>query len=105
MTNRQLKDIKRLVRKALKRDYPGFRRLKKKEKKQVLLQVLQHVVDNYDRTTPVEATNYELCGIDEIPSNIYTLDQMEELIDSHHTGMLSMPIPFTCFTTTCAIFR
>ena len=92
MTKLQIKDIKRLVRIALKRDYPGFRRLKKKEKKQVLSDVLEHVVNNYDETSPVEATNYELCGIDEIPSNIYTLDQMEELIDSHHTGMLSLKL-------------
>lgn len=92
MTKQQIKDIKQLVRKALKRDYPGFRRLKKKEKKQVLLHVLQHAVDNYDRTAPVEATNYELCGIDEIPSNIYTLDQMEELIAGHHTGMLALKL-------------
>jgi hypothetical protein len=92
MTKLQIKDLKRLVRKALKRDYPGFRRLKNKLKKQLLLQVLQHAVDNYDRTAPIEATNYELCGIDEIPSNIYTLDQMEELIDSHHTGMLELKL-------------
>lgn len=92
MTKQQIKDIKQLVRKALKRDYPGFRRLKKKEKKQVLLHVLQHAVDNYDRTAPVEATNYELCGIDEIPSNICTLDQMEELITGHHTGMLALKL-------------
>ncbi|MBN1185847.1 MAG: hypothetical protein JXB49_26435, partial [Bacteroidales bacterium] len=63
MTKLQIKDIKRLVRKALKRDYPGFKRLKKKLKKQVLSKILQHVVDNYDRTAPVKATNYELCGI------------------------------------------
>lgn len=92
MTKLQIKDIKRLVRKALKRDYPGFRRLKKKLKKQVLLQVLEHAVDNYDRTAPIEATNYELCGIDEIPANIYTLDRMEELIDNHHTGMLALKL-------------
>jgi hypothetical protein len=92
MTKQQIKDIKHLVRKALKHDYPGFRRLKKKEKKQVLSKVLDHVISTYDQTSPVEATNYELCGIDEIPSNIYTLDQMRELIDSHHTGMLSLKL-------------
>jgi hypothetical protein len=92
MTKRQIKDIKQRVRKAMKRDYPGFRRLKKKEKKQVLSQVLEYVVSNYDHSSPVAATNYELCGIDEIPSNIYTLDHMEELIDSHHTGMLSLKL-------------
>ena len=92
MTRLQIKDIKQLVRKALKRDYPGFRRLKKKEKKQVLSKVLEYVVNNYDQTFPVEATNYELCGIDEIPPNIYTLDQMEELIASHHTGMLALKL-------------
>jgi hypothetical protein len=92
MTRLQIKDIKRLVRKALKRDYPGFQRLIKKKKKQILLQVLEHVIDNYDQTAPIEATNYELCGVDEIPSNIYRLDQMEELIAGHHTGMLSLKL-------------
>lgn len=90
MTTLHIKDLKRLVRKALKRDYPAFRRLPKKEKKQVLLHVLQYTVDNYDRTAPIETTNYELCGIDEIPSNIYTLDQMEELANNHHTGTLAL---------------
>lgn len=92
MTTLQIKHIKRIVRKALKRDYPAFRRLNKKEKKQILLQVLQNVVDKYDQTSPIEATNYELCGIDEIPSNIYTLDHMEELINSHHMNMLSLKL-------------
>jgi hypothetical protein len=57
MTTLQIKHIKRIVRKALKRDYPAFRRLNKKEKKQILLQVLQNVVDKYDQTSPIEATN------------------------------------------------
>jgi len=92
MTKLQIKDIRRHVRKALKRDHPDFRRLKKKEKKQVLSQALEYVIDNYDQTSPIEATNYELCGIDEIPSNIYTLDQMAELVDSHHTGMLALKL-------------
>ena len=92
MTKLQIKDIKRLICKALKRDYPGFTNMKKKEKRRVQKQILQHVVENYDYDAPITATKYELCGIDEIPSNIYTLSQMEELIEAHHTGMLELKL-------------
>ena len=92
MNKLQIKDVKRLVRIALKREYPGFKRLKKKKKKQVLSQVLRHVIDNYDQNAPVAATNYELCGIDEIPPNIYTLEQMEELIGAHYVGVLALKL-------------
>ncbi len=92
MTKQQIKDIKRLVRKAVKRDYPSFNRLKKKEKKHILLQILQHIVEQYDQSAAVAATNYELCGIDEIPPNIYRLDQMEELIAAHYTGVLGLKL-------------
>ena len=92
MNRLQIKDIKRLVRQALKREYPGFKRLKKKTKKQVLSKVLQYVVDNYDQSAAVAVTNYELCGIDEIPPNIYTLDRMEELIGTHYTGVLDLKL-------------
>jgi hypothetical protein len=92
MNKLQIKDIKRLVRKAVKQEYPCFKRLKKKKKKQILSQVLQHVVDNYDQKAPVAGTNCELCGIDEIPPNIYKLDQMEELISLHYAGVLDLKL-------------
>jgi len=92
MNKLQIKDVKRLVRNTLKREYPGFKRMKKKTKKQVLSQVLQQVVDNYDYNAPVAGTNYELCGIDEIPSNIYKLNQMEELISAHYAGVLDLKL-------------
>lgn len=92
MSKLQIKDVKRLVRKALKRDHRGFKAMKKKKKKQVLSQVLRHVIDHYDQNAPVAATNIELCGIDEIPPNIYTLDQMEELIGAHYAGVLALKL-------------
>lgn len=92
MNKLQIKDIKRLVRKAVKQEYPCFKRLKKKKKKQILSQVLQHIIDNYDQKAPVAGTNYELCGIDEIPPNIYKLGQMEELIGVHYAGVLDLKL-------------
>lgn len=92
MTKPQIKDVKRLVRKALKRDYPGFRRMPKKEKKQVLSLVLEQVLGDYDRKAPIDAPHHELCGIDAIPANIYTLDQMEKLIEAHYTGVLALKL-------------
>ena len=92
MNRTQIKDIKRIVRKTLKLEYPGFKGLKKKIKKQILLQVLRDVVDNYDQNAPVTATNYQLCGIDEIPQNIYTLEQMKNLIATHYSGVLDLKL-------------
>jgi hypothetical protein len=92
MNKLQIKEVKRLVRNVVKREHPGFKRMKKKMKKQVLSQVLQEVVDKYDYNAPVAATNYELCGIDEIPPNIYKLAQMEELISAHYAGVLDLKL-------------
>ena len=92
MNKQQLKDIKQHVRQTLKREYPGFKGLKRKMKKQAVSQVVNHIIDNYDYNVPVTATNYDLCGIDEIPANIYTLDQIAELIDAHYSGVLGLKL-------------
>jgi len=92
MTTEQVKDIKRLVRKAVKRDYPEYKQMKKHTKKQVLSKVLHAVLDDYDHNSSIQETKYELCGVDEIPSNIYTLDQIEKLVKSHNAGVLPIKI-------------
>ena len=47
------KDIKNTIRKQLKKEYPDWKRLKKKEKKAIAKQVLSEVVNCYDYSLPV----------------------------------------------------
>lgn len=84
------KEIKRQITKQLKREYPDWKRLTKKEKRAIAKQVLSEVVENYDFDQEIEATAAELLGIDNqsIPPGILTLDQMEQLVKDHETGVL-----------------
>lgn len=92
MTKKQIKDVKRILRAELKRKHPGFKRLIKKEKKRILSELLRNIVDNYEHSKAPEASNYELCGVDQIPDSIYTLEQMQELVDAHQSGVLPFKI-------------
>lgn len=52
------KDIKRIIRKQLKKKYPKWNRLKKKRKKEIVKMVLDEAVKEYDFnqevTTPLD---------------------------------------------------
>ena len=56
------KDIKNTVRKQLKKEYPNWKRLKKKEKKAIAQQVLTEIVNDYDYSLPVSTPFPELPG-------------------------------------------
>ena len=46
--NMQRKEIKAIARKQLKRNYPDWKRLKKREKREISNKVLDEVVVSYD---------------------------------------------------------
>ncbi len=92
MTRTQIKDVKRILRNELKRKYPKFKPLKRKKKKHLLSELLRNIVDNYAEGNPVETSGYELCGVDQIPDNIYTLEQIEKLLNEHQSGVLPFKI-------------
>ncbi len=87
------KDIKRKIRKELKKKYPNWRKLKKKQKKAIAKEVLNEAVAEYDFNKPVEAPIPELLGIENqaaVTSNlgIMTIVDMEKYIADQHNSRL-----------------
>jgi hypothetical protein len=87
-----IKEIKRRLRKQIKREYPGFKDFKRKQKKGILDSALQQIIDNYDISQPVTTDSYELCGVEHIPEGVYTLDQIEEMYKKFTSGLLSLKL-------------
>lgn len=84
------KDIKREIRKQLKKEYPNWRKLTKKEKKEIAKAVLKEVVDSYDFKQDVTAPEHELLGIEEqvLSPEIMDLSRMAEFIETRDSGHL-----------------
>lgn len=63
------KDIKRQIRKQLKKEYRNWKRLNKKDKKSIARMVLDEMVSDYDFTKQVDTPAHELLGIEnQLPS-------------------------------------
>ncbi len=84
------KEIKTIIRKKLKKEYPDWKKLSKKEKRAIASKVLHETVDNYDFEQEIETPEHELLGIEEqLPSlGIMTLDDMGRFIESQKSGIL-----------------
>lgn len=92
--SKPLKDIKRLVRKQIKKVYPNFNRLTKKLKKKVLKDICTEVYATYDMTTEVTAPSHELLNICELPEEIITIDQMQNRIKQKKRSWLFQHLPY-----------
>ena len=88
MEKDHIKNIKRLLRKRLKKECPHYKSLTKKQKRNILSQILNEIIGKYDINQPVNADRYDLCNIDRIPDNIYTLDKMDKLYKNFNSGIL-----------------
>jgi len=77
------KNIKLIVRKQLKKQFPNWKRLPKKTKKELARKVLVEVVGEYDFKPEVEAPIEELLAIEtQFPAKgIIKLDEMARFID------------------------
>lgn len=77
------KNIKRIVRKQLKNEFPNWKRLTKKEKKKLAGKVLKEVVAEYDFKQDIEAPLEELLAIEtQLPAKgIIPLDEMAQFIN------------------------
>lgn len=84
------KAIKHEVRKQLKKQYPNWNRLTKKEKKLLAHQVIDEIVGDYNFKKPVEAPINDLLGIDNqsYKQGIMSLDEMDSFIASRESGRL-----------------
>lgn len=77
------KNMKLIIRKQLKRQYPNWKRLKKKRKKEIARKILGEVTAEYDFNQDIQAPREELLGIEQqIPTEgIIKLDEMARFID------------------------
>jgi hypothetical protein len=78
------KNIKLMIRKQLKKQFPNWNRLTRKEKKEIAEKVLAELVTEYDFKQSVAAPKEDLLGIEQqIPTKgIIKLEEMAQLIDS-----------------------
>ncbi|MBW2187726.1 MAG: transposase [Deltaproteobacteria bacterium] len=76
------KNIKRIIRKQLKNEFPNWKRLTKKEKKEIASKVLTEVVAEYDFKQDIDAPLEELLAIEaQLPAKgIISLDEMGQFI-------------------------
>ncbi len=84
------KNIKTIIRKQLKKNYPNWKRLSRKEKKEIARKVLDEVVSGYDFNSEIETSYEDLLGIEEqkVIAGIMTLEEMGSLIESRDNNIL-----------------
>jgi hypothetical protein len=84
------KNIKAIIRKQLKRNYRDWKRLKKREKKEIAQKVLDEVLADYDFNKEVDTDKLELLGIENQKASpgIMNLAQMAQFIESHENDVL-----------------
>ncbi len=85
-----LKNIKAIIIKQLKKNYRDWKRLKKREKKEIAKKVLDEVITNYDFKKDIETDKLDLLGIKEqtLTPGMMNLNQMAEFIESHKNDVL-----------------
>jgi len=76
------KDIKRTIRKQLKKQFPNWNRLQKKQKKEIAREILAETVASHDFNKIIDTPREELLGIEEQTlDGIIKLDEMARFID------------------------
>ena len=85
------KDIKRLVVKQLKKDFPGWRRLKRKEKKKLAKQVLDEVMTNHMSDDLSNVALNELTNTPVPPAGVIPLSEMGKFIEDTTRCLLTFP--------------
>ncbi len=84
------KNIKALVRKQLKMQFPDWKQLKRKDKRKLAKQVLKEVVAQYDFSLPITTSKEELLGIEEQASlkGIISLQEMGRFIEMFNSSSI-----------------
>ena len=76
------KNIKLLVRKQLKKQFPNWKQMRKKQKKDIARKILAEAVTEYDFKQVIDAPKEELLCIEgQQPEGIIKLDEMARYID------------------------
>ncbi len=88
------KNIKRLVKKQLKKQIPNWSRLIRKEKKALAKRVLEEVERGYSFNEESKVPMNELLSMPDLQSaEIMTLREMEQFIENHNKHILKFPAP------------
>lgn len=84
------KNIKRVVKKQIKKEHPNWKLLSKKEKREASQQIAEAVVDRYNFKQEIDAPLEELIGIETQTPNddIIPLSEMDILIDDFHKNSM-----------------
>lgn len=86
----QEKDIKRLVKKQLKKKFPHWKRLSRQEKKRFAEQALEEVTSSYPYDQKVDARLNELTGTPMIPAGVIALGEMAAFIEESRGVLLDL---------------
>jgi len=88
--NMHQKNIRLQIETQLKTNHPHWNILKRNEKKELVKEIMETVINDYDFSQTVEAPIEKLIGIeDQVPSNgIMTIDKMSKYIDNYYSGNL-----------------
>lgn len=74
------KDIKRTVKNQLKKKFPSWNRMSKKQKKELAARVLAEVLSEHDFDRAVETPLNELTGVPSAPEGVISLGEMGRFI-------------------------
>lgn len=90
MDSTHRKNIKKIIRKQLKLQFPDWTRLNRKTKKEIARRVMVEVLHDYDVNQDVTTPKQELLGIEEQVSckGIHTLDEMATIIETVNSKIL-----------------
>ena len=90
MDKKHIKNIRRIITKQLKKNYPDWKGLTKATKKEVTKKVMNEVVGNYDYSQELDMPIEELIGIEaqEPSDGIRNLPEMSEYIENFHSENL-----------------
>ena len=82
--------IRKEVVRQLKKEFPNWKRLPKKTKKELASKVLKEVVANYDFSQEIETPLDELLGIEEqtTVTGIFSLEEMEQFIQQKENSRI-----------------
>jgi hypothetical protein len=85
------KDIKRLVLKQLKKDFPRWRQLSRKEKKRLAKQVLDDVLKSHASDDLSKVPLNELTNTPAVPEGVIPLGEMGRFVEETTRSFLSFP--------------
>ncbi|MHC4184006.1 MAG: transposase [Planctomycetota bacterium] len=89
------KVIRRMVVRQLKKNFPDWQSLVRKQKKALAKQVLEEVVNMYSSDKDITTPLNELLGIPAIQeAEIMSLADMEHFVAEHHKRVLLFPAPY-----------